>query len=81
VSEITAIRFQAQVFKVQTMIDGGIRLTLDLVEVVQPTVIVALFEAKYPGILLEVAALAVVKQKGNNAISEGPKRKSKWTSA
>jgi hypothetical protein len=53
-----AIRFQAQVFKVQTVIDGGLRLTLDLGQV-DPSVIVALFDAKQPGILLEVAAVAV----------------------
>ena len=53
-----AIRFQAQVFKVQTLIDGGLRLTLDL-GAVDPAVIVALFEAKQPGVMLEVAAIAI----------------------
>lgn len=53
-----AIRFQAQVFKVQTLIDGGIRLTLDL-GAVTPEAIVALFDAKQPGVLLEVAAVAI----------------------
>ena len=55
---VVAFRFQAQVFKVQTVIDGGLRLTLDLGQV-DPSVIVALFDAKQPGILLEVAAVAV----------------------
>jgi hypothetical protein len=40
------------------MIDGGLRLTLDLGDV-DPAVIVALFEAKQPGVILEVAAVAV----------------------
>ena len=75
-----AIRFKAQVFKVQSMIDGGLRLTLDLGEVT-PETIIALFEAKRPGVLLEVAALAVVKQQENNAIPEGQKRKSEWAPA
>lgn len=56
--EDEAIRFQAQVFKVQTLIDGGVRLTLDLGAGDSKT-IVALFDAKQPGVLLEVAAVAV----------------------
>ena len=58
-----AIRFSAQVFKLQTLIDGGIRLTLDLVEPIDPAVIVDLFEAKQPGIFLEVAAVAIKPEK------------------
>ena len=80
-----AIRFQAQVFKIQTVVDGGIRLTLDL-GAVDPAVIVALFEAKQPGVLLEVAAVAVEfdKQIGANGkpeLEKGRKRKSEWSQA
>lgn len=57
-SEDGSIRFSAQVFKVQTLIDGGVRLTLDLGSV-DPSVIVALFDARQPGVLLEVAAVAI----------------------
>jgi hypothetical protein len=57
--EPEAIRFQAQVFKVQTLIDGGVRLTLDLCAPVTPETIVALFDSKQPGIVLAVAALAI----------------------
>ena len=53
-----SIRFSAQVFKVQTLIDGGLRLTLDLGQV-DPAVIVALFDARQPGVTLECAAVAV----------------------
>jgi len=56
-----AIRFQAQIFKVQTVVDGGLRVTLDLGQV-SPETIVALFDAKQPGIILEIAALAVKTQ-------------------
>ena len=49
------IRYSAQVYKIQTLIDGGIRLTLDLVLPVTPETLVALFEAKQPGIILESA--------------------------
>ena len=56
--EEKAIRFQAQVFKIATLIDGGLRLTLDL-SATDPAVIVALFDAKQPGVLLEVAAVAI----------------------
>lgn len=58
-----AIRFAAQVFKVQTLVDGGMRLTLDLVAPIDPATIVALFDAKQPGIILEVAAVAVNAEK------------------
>ncbi len=53
-----AIRFQAQIFKIQTIVDGGTRLTLDLGPLDAET-IVALFAAKQPGVLLEVAAVAI----------------------
>jgi len=62
-----AIRFIAQVYKVQTLVDGGIRITLDLPE----TAIEAatqLMKAKQGCALVEVAAVAVVKQQDNNAI-------------
>ncbi len=53
-----ATRFTAQVFKVQTLVDGGIRLTLDLVAPIDPQTIVQLFDAKQPGIFLECACVA-----------------------
>jgi hypothetical protein len=65
------------------MIDGGLRLTLDLGDV-DPAVIVALFEAKQPGVILEVAAVAVnvVKQEeSRNDVQKGTKRKSEWQTA
>ena len=61
---IDVIKFQAQVFKIATLIDGGLRLTLDLGPVA-PETIVALFDAKQPGVMLEVAAISVVKQGSN----------------
>jgi hypothetical protein len=75
-----AIRFSAQVFKVQTLIDGGLRLTLDIGQI-DPAVIVALFDAKQPGIILECAAVAVRpdKQKENRENGEVPSR-SEWQS-
>jgi hypothetical protein len=57
-----AIRFQATVAKVQTMIDGGVRLTLDL-GVIEPDTLIALFNARQPGIILEVAAVAIKADK------------------
>lgn len=60
-----AIRFQAQVLKISTLIDGGLRLTLDL-SATDPAVIVALFDAKQPGVLLEVAAVAVTAKAAEN---------------
>ena len=74
-----AIRFQSQVFKLQTLIDGGWRLTLDL-GIITPETITALSDARQPGIILEVAAVAVNidKQQESNAIQERRKRKSGW---
>lgn len=60
--EPVVIKYQAQVFKVQTLIDGGLRLTLDLVSPVIPETIVQLFDAKQPGIILDCASV-VTKQK------------------
>ena len=54
----TAISFSAQIFKIQTLVDGGWRLTLDGAG--NPEAVLALFQAKQPGILLEVAVVAVM---------------------
>lgn len=62
-SAADAIQCQAQVFKIQTLVDGGMRLTLDLVEPVQPETIVQLIGAKQPGIILECAFVAVLAEK------------------
>ena len=59
-----AIRFQAQVQKVQTLADGGIRLTLDLAETEIQTA-TQMMQVKQAGALLEVAAVPVeAKQAG-----------------
>jgi len=67
-----AIRFSAQTYKVQTLVDGGVRLTLDLIEPVTPDTIIQLFNSRQPGILLEVAAVAVdaEKSKSNQVIRD-----------
>jgi len=79
-----AIRFTAIVYKVQTLVDGGLRLTLDL-GACEPDTIVKLFAAKQPGVILELAALAVSIEKqqenNNNAVPERAERKSRWQTA
>jgi hypothetical protein len=67
-----AIRFSSQVFKVQTLIDGGLRLTLDIGQI-DPAVIVALFDAKQPGVILEVAAVAVLIEENHKNDPRKPK--------
>ena len=52
----SAIRFSAQVVKVQTTIDGGIRLTLDLGEAETETA-KHLMDIRRAGGLLEIAAV------------------------
>lgn len=59
-----AIIFPAEIIKVQTMQDGAIRVTLDL-SANRVDIAAKLMEAKQRGCLLEVAAIAVDKLKGN----------------
>ena len=52
------IRFTAQVAKVQTLIDGGLRVTLDLDEgAIDPAA--KLMQAKQQGAILEIAAIPI----------------------
>ena len=53
-----AIIFPAEIIKVQTMVDGAIRLTLDL-PADQIQIAAKLMEAKQRGATLEIAAVAV----------------------
>lgn len=53
---VDAIRFQAQVFKVQTLVDGGLRVTLDLPKD-NLQAAMELMECASPGVLIEVAAV------------------------
>ena len=56
------IRFSAQVSKVSTLADGGIRITLDLPETAIDTA-TKLMQVRQAGALLEVAAVPVNKAK------------------
>lgn len=66
-SDAVAIAFPAEIIKVQTMVDGAIRLTLDL-PADQIQTAAKLMEAKQRGAILEVAAVAV-KQDGRTTES------------
>jgi len=69
-----AIRFYAQVYKVQTLVDNGIRVTLDLAET--ETVIMAkLAECQRFGSLLNVTAIPFVTER-NNETEKGAERDS-----
>jgi len=59
---VKPIRFQAQIQKVQTLVDGGLRLTLDLSEK-DLKAVTDLMECKQRGAILEVAALPIDPQK------------------
>ena len=78
------IHFTAQVNRVQTLADGGLRLTLDLSETDIDTAS-WMMHIKQAGLLLELAALPFENKKNiqeTNAESEldkGNKRKSAWT--
>jgi hypothetical protein len=56
-----AIRFVAQVARVTTLADGGIRLILDLAET-EIDVARAMMEIRQRGALLEVAAIGVTEK-------------------
>ena len=58
-----AIRFTAQVFKVQTLIDGGVRLTLDLIPPTSDAAIMDLMKCRKPGVIVDCAAVAVEPEK------------------
>ena len=76
------IKFAAAVAKVQSLADGGLRLTLDLPEdaIMQAA---QLMECKRWGAMLEVTVISggLINREGtgNGKVSEGPKRKSEWT--
>lgn len=55
-----AIRFQAQVSKVTTLADGGLRVVLDLSET-EIEVAKQMMLARQQGAILEVAAVAVLQ--------------------
>jgi len=57
-----AIRFSAQIYKVQTLVDGGLRVTLDLGEN-EFKATTELMECKQRGVLIEVAAVAIDQTK------------------
>jgi hypothetical protein len=67
-----AIRFQAQVSKVTTLADGGIRLVLDLAETEIETA-KQMMEARQGGAILEVAAVRIL-QSPTNGETETNKR-------
>ena len=67
-SDETVIRFRAGVYKVQTLIDGGLRVTLDLPEtaICEAT---KLMECKRGGAVLEVAAVPITESGWGGEVS------------
>ena len=74
-----AIRFAAQVEKVTTLTDGGIRIVLDLAET-EIEVAKQMMIVRQQGAILEVAAIPVLQRitGENGEIRKGTERKSKW---
>lgn len=58
------ICFTAEVYKVQTLVDGGIRVTLDLPET-DIEQMGALAQARRAGALIEVAAVPILSDRSN----------------
>ena len=67
-SDESVIRFRAGVYKVQTLIDGGLRVTLDLPEtaICEAT---KLMECKRGGAVLEVAAVPITESGWGGEVS------------
>lgn len=75
-----AIQFWAVVYKVQTLTDHGIRITLDMPEDAIMTM-AELVECKRRGIVLSFTAGALIntqEQNTNVTMATRPKRKSSW---
>jgi hypothetical protein len=62
-----ALTYRAQVSKVQTLVDGGIRLSLDMIAPTDAKVIMALIEAKQPGAYLECANVVIYERNRRKA--------------
>lgn len=60
------IKFNAQVAKVQTLADGGIRIILDLPETAIDTA-TKMMQVRQMGALLEIVALPVKKKNGRKS--------------
>jgi hypothetical protein len=74
-----AIEFTAQVYKVQTLVDNGIRVTLDLPET-ETVTMARLAECQRFGVLLEVVCITDRNQNATRRkLETGTKRKSEWT--
>ena len=75
-----AIEFIAAVYKVQTLVDGGVRVTLDLPETAIMQM-AQLAECQRFGVLLEVACKTGGKQTNGKSIDKletRTKRQSRW---
>lgn len=72
------IAFVASVYKIQTLVDGGIRLTLDLPETAI-TQAALLMECQRQALGLNVNCLTIKnKSKKSHDVGKGKQRKSKW---
>ena len=67
-SDESVIRFRATVYKVQTLIDGGLRVTLDLPETAIGEA-TKLMECKRGGAVLEVAAVPITESGWGGEVS------------
>ena len=81
-----ALTFDATVAKVQTLIDNGIRITLDLPETAIEAAAV-LMALKRQGVAIEVSVKIAQPKKQvttgeqTRSLAERPKRQSQWTPA
>lgn len=76
------IIFNAQVYKVQTLVDNGIRVTLDLAET-ETVTMARLAECQRFGVMLQISATPDLQERTGRVeqMETGRKRKSKWTPA
>jgi hypothetical protein len=67
-----SIKFMSSVFKVQTTVDHGIRITLDTAE--SNTMVMAMLaECQRMGVVLDVIALPVIQDNSQSDMADGKK--------
>jgi hypothetical protein len=79
-----SVIFSAQVYKVQTLVDGGVRVTLDLPETAVMQM-AQLAECQRFGVALSIVAMPIEENdlinKGNRNATKGQNKQSQWTPA
>lgn len=75
-----SLSFVAEIYKVQTLVDRGLRVTLDLPETAAIEA-AKMMQFQVIGVAVRVEVEPLQNREDQRAISEGAKRKSRWSAA